>query len=90
LPVGLGHLIAGTPNEEGSPGQAQVAAAIAGGSVMKKTQITAVFDFEKFKALYPNVLVMFMQDPKRLYPAPADLAKVPAGTSLFALVLPAA
>lgn len=131
---GLGHLIAGTPNDEvnsmaahrfihhfstsgvwqlapsdadghhkkaaagelrsricfsGSPRQATLAARVVAGQVMKKTQITGVFDYEKFKSVNPEALVLFVNDSKGLHPAPPELAKVAAGSTIFALVPPA-
>jgi NhaP-type Na+/H+ or K+/H+ antiporter len=133
---GLGHLIAGTPNDEvnsmaaykfihqfsragvwqlapgdrdgqhrdgqhrraaaddlrsrvcfvGGPSYEKLAARVADGAVMKKTQITEIFDFAKFKETNPQAIVLFLQDSKGMRPAPADLAKIPAGTALHALV----
>lgn len=137
---GLGHLVAGTPNDEvnsiaafrfihqfgrsgvwqlapadrnregsknkghhrksaaddvrsricfaGGPDHATMAERIAKGEMIKKSQITEVFDFEKFKAANPEALVMFLVDSKGLRPAEADLAKVTPGTTLYILAPP--
>ncbi len=128
---GLGHLIAGTPNDEvnsmaaykfihqftragvwqiapsdregshrkaaaedlrsrvcfaGGPTHSVLADRVTGGAVMKKTQITEKFEFEKFRETNPNAIVLFIQDSRGLRPAQPDLAKVPAGTTVYALV----
>ena len=130
---GLGHLIAGTPNDEvnsiaafrfihqfgrggvwqlaphdrgahhskaaakdvrsqtcfaGGPDQHQLSELAAAGAKMKKTQITEVFDFAQFQAANPGSVVMFLEDAKGLRPAKTDISKVPAGTTVFALVPP--
>ncbi len=132
---GLGHLIAGTPNDEvnsmaaykfihhfsragvwqlapsdrdghhrkaaagdlrsricfaGGPSHATLAAGVADGAVMKKTQITEVFDFAKFQETNPEAIVLFLQDSKGLRPAPVELTKVSAGTTVYALIKPSA
>jgi hypothetical protein len=58
------------------------------GGLMKKTQITEVFDFMKFKENNPGAIILFIQHARGLRPAPADLAKVPAGTTVYALAPP--
>ncbi len=128
---GLGHLIAGTPNDEvnsmaaykfihhfsragvwqlapsdrgghhrkaaaddlrsricfaGGPSSEVLDASVTDGAVMKKTQITEVFSYANFLETNPSAIVLFLQDSKGLRPAPADLTKVPAGTTLHALV----
>lgn len=128
---GLGHLIAGTPNDEvnsmaaqrfihqfGRAGVWQLAPedrvdhrkkAIAGeirsqnpfskrpdyrlldkivseGGVMKKSNISEVFTFEKFKETYPGSIVMFLDNGKGLRPSPPDLEKVSTGVDVYALV----
>lgn len=59
---------------------------VAEGGEMKKSQITEVFPFEKFRETYPDGIVMFLSDGKGLKPAPADLEKVSAGTTIYALI----
>ncbi len=130
---GIGHLIAGTPNDEvnsmgaykfihhftragvwqlsptdraghhrkaaaedlrsrvcfaGGPSHAELAGMTACGGLMKKTQITEVFDFAKFRENNPGAMILFIQDARGLRPAPVDLAKVPAGTTVYALAPP--
>ncbi|MFV0415438.1 MAG: cation:proton antiporter [Chthoniobacterales bacterium] len=56
------------------------------GFVVKKNQITEIFDFEKFSSANPEAIILFLQDSKGLRPAEAGLSKVPAGTTIFAFV----
>ena len=136
---GLGHLVAGTPNDEvnsiasfrfihqfgrsgvwqlkpadrndgggkghhkkaaageirsricfaGGPDHAKLAARVAAGQQMKKTPLTEVYDFARFQADNPDALIMFLADSRGLRPAQDDLAKVPAGTLIYALAPPA-
>lgn len=128
---GLGHLIAGTPNDEvnsmaaqrfihqfgragvwqlvpadrvehskkaiaeeirsqnpfsNRPGHRILSRIVSEGGVMKKSNMTEVFTFEKFKEAYPGSIVMFLNNGKGLRPAPADLEKVPTGVDVYALV----
>ncbi len=59
---------------------------VAEGGEMKKSQLTEVFDFQKFQEAYPSAIIMFLSDSKGLRPAPADLEKVPVGTNVYALI----
>lgn len=70
----------------GGAGHAVLSELVAGGAQMKKTQITEVFDFARFQTANPGAVVMFLADGKGLRPAAADLTKVAAGTTVFALV----
>ncbi len=56
------------------------------GGEMKKSQMTEVFDYERFRETYPSGIVMFLSDAKGLRVAPADLEKVPTGTNVYALI----
>lgn len=61
---------------------------VANGGLMEKTQITEVFDYAKFQQNNPGAIVMFLQDARGFNPAPPDLAKIPAGTTIYALLAP--
>lgn len=74
----------------GTVGCRDLAARVAAGAIMKKTQITEVFDFAQFQAAHPTAAILFLQDQKGLRPAPAELTKVTPGTSIYALVSPTA
>jgi hypothetical protein len=73
----------------GGPSHVKLALRVSEGALMKKTQITEVHDFAKFMETNPGAIVMFIQDSKGLRPAAVDLEKVPAGTTVHALVPPA-
>ena len=70
----------------GEPGHAALSSLTAAGWKMKKTQITEHFDFAQFQEANPGAVVMFLEDSKGLRPAKADLTKVSAETTVFALV----
>jgi NhaP-type Na+/H+ or K+/H+ antiporter len=70
----------------GGPGHEELAALVAGGAQMKKTQLTEFYDFGQFQSANPGAVVMFLADSRGLKPAPADLTKVSNGTTVFALV----
>lgn len=74
----------------GGPTEDELSAAVDDGAVMKKTQITDVFDYAQFLEINPRAFILFLQDAKGLRPAPEDLAKVPSGTAIHALVPPVA
>ncbi len=71
---------------EGGPAHAELAAMVAGGAQFKQTQITEVFAFEQFQTANPGAVVLFLADSKGLRPAPEEVKKVPAGTTVYALV----
>lgn len=56
------------------------------GGQMKKTRLTEVFDFGKFRDTYPGAIVMFLSDSRGLRPAPAELEKVPVDSNIYALI----
>ena len=70
----------------GGPGHAELAALVAAGAQMKKTQLSELYDFGQFQTANPGAVVMFLADSRGLKPAPADLTKVSSGTTIFALV----
>ena len=70
----------------GGPSHAELSDLVTAGAQMKKTQITEVFDFTKFQTANPGALVMFLAGSRGLRPVAPDLTKVPAGTTVFALV----
>ncbi len=70
----------------GGPTFDDIAEAVAAGAVVKKTQITDVFDYAKFLETNPKAIVMFLQDGRGLRPAPAGLSKVTSGTAIYMLV----
>jgi NhaP-type Na+/H+ or K+/H+ antiporter len=71
---------------KGKPDHQLLLKLIEEGGLMKNSQMTEKFDFEKFKETYPSAIVMFLSDSKGLRPAPADLSKVLEGTNVYALV----
>ncbi len=73
----------------GGPDYDELDELVAQGAVVKKIQITEVFDFKTFLESNLDAVVLFTQGPQGLRPAPADLEKVPPGTAVFALVRPA-
>lgn len=70
----------------GAPSHAELAKAAADGAVMKKTAITEVYGFDQFEENDPHAIVLFLSDSKGLRPAPENLTKVSAGTSVYALI----
>lgn len=131
---GLGHLVAGTPNDEvnsmaasnfvhyfGRAGVWQLTPADSGthektsvashmrgrlcftgkpkhrrlqelaksGNKVKKTQITEIFTLDDFRTTHDDdePVILFLHDATRgLRPAPSDLEKVSAGTSIYVLM----
>ncbi len=61
------------------------------GGVVKKSTLTEKFTFGDFQKTYASGIVLFINDPaKGLRPAPREIGKLPAGTTLYTLVLEAA
>ena len=59
------------------------------GGVVKKSTLTEKFGFEDFRETYPasSAIVLFVNVPsKGLRPAPPEISKLPAGTTLYTLV----
>lgn len=70
----------------GAPNHRQLAEAIARNAAVKKTLITDVFHYEKFRESYPGATILFLSDSRGLRPAPSTLEKISAGTIVYALV----
>lgn len=73
----------------GAPGHPTLSDLASGDSVVKKTQITEVFTFEKFVETYRDTsyVILFLSSPNRgLRPAPADLDSVLPGTTIYYLI----
>ena len=70
----------------GKPGYDQLSAMIKDQTQIKKTLITDKFSYEDFNETYTDAIVLFLADSRGLRPAEADLTRVPANTTIFALV----
>lgn len=59
------------------------------GAIVKKTAITEQYTYQDFLNTNPDAIILFLNSTEKgLRPADADLKKVPAGTSIYALIMP--
>ncbi len=72
----------------GGPGYAKLGETINEQAQIKKILITEKFTYEDFQDSYPHSIVLFTADSRGLRPAEADLNRVSANTTIFALIPP--
>lgn len=73
----------------GRPNRKKLERLVLKGAIVKKTKISEEYTYQKFVDSNPDAIMLFLySEDKGLRPASEEIKKVPAGNSVYAMVLP--